>query len=155
MDLRLKLHYKRLGRGGHKKRGKKKSKNKAKQKNFFVWILINHCLRQAFTYTLFTNEEHLLESYNATLGRKKRSTPSLEESFYVIFGVVFVAVTNLHICFYKVSPISENYFMLPCYYTNKMKSKFLHDVTCKPFVLKWLPEMDGKFLSWRNIQIKC
>lgn len=59
-----------------------------------------------------------------------------KRDFMSFFGVVFVAATNLHICFYKVSPVSENYFMLPCYYTNKMKSKFLHDVTCKPFELK-------------------
>lgn len=97
----------------------------------------SYCLTQAFTFTLFINGERLLENYNATVGRKQRSTHSfLEDSFYVIFGVVFVAVTNLHICFYKVGPVSENYFMLPCYYTNKMKSKFLHDVTCKPFALK-------------------
>lgn len=97
----------------------------------------SYWLRQESTFKLFTNGEHLLENYNATVGRKQRSThSSLEESFSVIFGVVFVAVTNLHICFYKVSSVSENYFMLPCYYTNKMKSKFLHDVTCKPFALK-------------------
>lgn len=89
------------------------------------------------------------------MGRKQESTHSSLEEGFSNFVVVFVAATNLYIYFYKVNPVSENYFMLACYYTNKMKSKFLRDVTCKPFVLKWLPEMDGKFLSQRNTKIKC
>lgn len=49
------------------------------------------------------------------VGRKQESTcSSLEEGFSIFFFVVFVAVTNLYIYFYEVSPVSENYFMLPC-----------------------------------------
>lgn len=98
--------------------------------------LNQHISPDEFTFTLFTNRWHLLENCNATEGRKKESVPLWKRIFLFFVVVVFVAVTNLYIYFYKASPVSENYFMLPCYYTNKTKSKFLHDVTCKPFVLK-------------------
>lgn len=49
MDLRLKLHCKRLGRGGHKKRGKKMTKNEAKQKKLLS-VLSSIILPQTITY---------------------------------------------------------------------------------------------------------
>lgn len=136
MDLRLKLHCKRLGRGGHKKRGKKSQKTRQSKKNSlsgFSSIIASdkhlhlHYLLMGSIYWKITMQ-HWAGNREVLL--------LWNRVFMSSFGVVSVAVTNLHICFYKVSPISENYFMLPCYYTNKMKSKFLHDVTCKPFVLK-------------------
>lgn len=137
MYLRLKLHCKRLRRGGHKKREKKKMRTKAKQKKNLCMVISHTGSDKSLHLNyLLTGGIYWKTTMQQWVGNREVLIPLWKTVFLSFSGVVFVAVTNLHICFYKVSPVSENYFMLPCYYTNKMKSKFLHDVTCKPFALK-------------------